>query len=263
MSYTEVKRALVVQLRVIHALMLRETKTRYGKHKLGYLWALFEPVLQVLVFVMIFTMGGHKTVSGMPLILFILTGVTPFLLFRNTMQQGLNAIDANRALLTFPQVKTFDLIVARALLEVATMIVVSVILLLAVAAMDMPVKIENPLLVIAALLLLALTGFGLGMTFASLTPLFPSINQIVQAVLGRPLFFTSGLFFTAEVIPQYGRDILLINPLLHMIEMLRSAFFYEFQSDYASPSYAVATTLVCVCTGLVMHRALHDKVLKI
>ncbi len=109
MSYTEIKNAVVIQARVIHALMLRETKTRYGKHKLGYLWALFEPVLQVMVFVILFTMGGHETVSGMPLVLFVLTGVTPFILFRNTMQQGLNAIDANRALLTFPQVKTFDL----------------------------------------------------------------------------------------------------------------------------------------------------------
>lgn len=262
MSYTDVKQALVVQFRVIHALMLRETKTRYGRHKLGYLWALFEPVLQVLVFVIMFTMGGHKTVSGMPLVLFILTGVTPFILFRNTMQQGMNAIDANRALLTFPQVKTFDLIVARALLEIATLIVVSVILLLGLAAMNISVKIENPLRVIAALMLLATTGFGLGMAFASLTPLFPSMNQIMQAVLGRPLFFTSGLFFTAEVIPEPGRDLLLLNPILHMIEMLRSAFFYEFHSDYARPGYAVMTALVCVCAGLVMHRALHNRVLK-
>jgi capsular polysaccharide transport system permease protein len=262
MSYIDIKHALIVQTRVIHALILRETKTRYGKHKLGYLWALFEPVLQIAVFVAMFTLGGHKKVSDMPIILFILTGVTPFMLFRNTLTQGLNAIDANRALLTFPQVKTFDLVAARGLLEIATMVVVSVILLLTVAAMDYPVRIENPLQVVFALILLAMTGFGLGMTFASLTPLFPSINQVVQAVLGRPLFFTSGLFFTAEVIPQYGRDILLLNPILHMIEMLRSAFFFEFNSSYASPSFAMSTALVCVCTGLVTHRALHNKVLK-
>jgi len=263
MSYTDVKQALIVQARVIHALMLRETKTRYGKHKLGYLWALFEPVLQILVFVVIFTIAGRQSISGMPIVLFMLTGFTPFLLFRNTMQQGLNAIDANRALLTFPQVKTIDLIVARALLEIATMTVVFVILLLGIVAMDIPVKIENPLMVVMTIMLMASTGFGLGMAFASLTPLFPSINQVVSAALGRPLFFTSGLFFTAEVIPQYGRDILLINPILHMIEMLRSAFFYEFHSDYADPAYAVATALVCVCAGLVMHRALQDRVLKV
>ena len=263
MSYTDVHNALAVQFRVIHALMLRETKTRYGKHKLGYLWALFEPVLQILVFVLIFTLAGRDSVSEMPLVLFLLTGLAPFLLFRNTMQQGLNAIDANRALLTFPQVKTFDLIVARGLLEIATMILVFVVLLFGVTAMGIPIKIENPLMVIAALMLLAATGFGLGMAFASLTPLFPSLNQIISTVLGRPLFFTSGLFFTVEVMPQNARDILLLNPLLHMIEMLRSAFFYEFQSEYAQSSYAAAAALVCVCTGLVMHQALQDRVLKV
>jgi len=66
------------------------------------------------------------------------------------------------------------------------------------------------------------------MIFGSLAPLYPSIRTITNPLLGRPLFFTSGIFFTAEMIPSEIRQYLLYNPLLHMIEIVRSAFFDYF-----------------------------------
>ena len=42
--------ALAVQGRVISALTLRETRSRYGNSKLGFFWALFEPAAHVAVF---------------------------------------------------------------------------------------------------------------------------------------------------------------------------------------------------------------------
>jgi hypothetical protein len=47
-----------------------------------------------------------------------------------------------------------------------------------------------------------------------------------------------------------------------MIEMLRSAFFIEFDSRYADPGYASGFAVSAVAFGLLMQRALNRKLLQ-
>ena len=53
-----------VQTRVIWALMLRETKTLFGKHKLGYMWALINAAFSIGIFWAIRDFGGFLAPHG-------------------------------------------------------------------------------------------------------------------------------------------------------------------------------------------------------
>ena len=141
------------------------------------------------------------------------------------------------------------------------MTVVFFILLASAHALGFDIRIEDPLTVLFALGCLAMTGFGLGAIFAALVPLVRSVQQIVPIAAGRPLFFTSGLFFTAEMLPKNIREILLLNPLFHMVEWLRSAFFIEFESQYSSVGYAFGTAIVVFALGMLTLRALRKRLL--
>ena len=253
--------AVEAQSRVVHALMLREVKSRFGRQKLGYLWAVLEPAAFVTIFAIMFAFGDALRVSGMPVVPFMITGFTPFLLFRSTMSQTIGAIETNRILLTFPQVTPTDLVFARALLEIATLTTVFIIILAGAYMLGFHFEVERPLEVMAAVGCLAATGLGLGACFAAITPFFRSTQMVVGMIAGRPLFFISGLFFTAEMMPSGVREILLLNPILHMIEWLRSAFFKEFESQYMNIEYAVGTALVTLCFGLLLLRGLRKKIL--
>ncbi len=259
--WTHMASAAATQARVVLALMLREIKSRFGRQKLGYIWAVLEPTAFIALFAILFSYAHQSAPSGMPVVPFMITGIAPFILFRSTMTQTMGAIETNRVLLTFPQIKLLDLVLARALLEIATLTVVFFLILAGAHALGYTIKIENPLRVLFALGCLAVTGFGLGAIVAALVPFARSTQQIVPIFAGRPLFFVSGLFFTAEMLPTGVREVLLLNPLLHMIEWLRSAFFVEFESAYASPAYALGAALVTTCLGLVMLRGLRKRIL--
>jgi tetratricopeptide (TPR) repeat protein len=47
------------QLRVVHALVIRETRTRFGDSRLGYGWALIEPILHILLLSTVFSLLMH------------------------------------------------------------------------------------------------------------------------------------------------------------------------------------------------------------
>ncbi len=251
--------AVLTQCRVIKALILRETISRYGEHKIGFLWALIEPMALVLGFVVFLTYSSAGTFDGMPVTLFMITGICAFFLFRNTMTQMQNAIAPNRSLLSFPQVTTFDVILARAILEVSVMLCVFMLLLFFARLYGEEIHVENPLGVMAALSLLIVLSIGIGYFLASISPIVPSVKQFATVVLGRPMFLTSGIFFTADSVPMPYRQWLLYNPVMHMIELTRSMFFREFESTHASWSYAFYWAIGALAFGLLVHQALQRR----
>ena len=59
------QRGLDSQLAVVNALILRETRTRFGRNRLGYLWAVIEPVLVTLTFYAVLKVSKRELPAGM------------------------------------------------------------------------------------------------------------------------------------------------------------------------------------------------------
>ena len=67
---------LKTQARVIHALIIRETRTRFGDARLGYGWALIEPILHITLLWVMFSLLMHGTPPiGTHFFLFYYTGL--------------------------------------------------------------------------------------------------------------------------------------------------------------------------------------------
>ena len=254
-------RSAGVQARVIHALVLREVNVKFARHRLGYLWAFVEPVAFVAAFALILSVGGRSLPAGMPAVPFLITGIIPFFLFRDVATATLRGGSANKALLVYPQVTAFDVMLARLLLETATAIVVLSALLVAILGLGIDVRLERPVEAFGWLIAMGLAGFGFGAACGALEPLFPVVERIVPAVVLRPLFWISGVFFTSGMLPPDLRDLALINPLLHIIELMRSAFFHEFENQHASYPYAFFSLLIALFLAALLHRALRRHIL--
>ncbi len=250
-----------VQARVIHALVLREVNVKFARQRLGYLWAFVEPVAFIAAFALILSVGGRSLPAGMPAVPFLITGIIPFFLFRDVVTATLRGVSANKALLVYPQVTAFDVMIARFLLETATAIIVFVVLLAALMAFGTDIRIERPVEAFGWLIAMGLAGFGFGAACGALEPIFPAVERIVPAVILRPLFWISGVFFTSGMLPPDLRDVALINPLLQIIELLRSAFFHEFENQHASYLYAIFALLGALFLAALLHRALRRHIL--
>lgn len=249
---------LKVQCRVIWALMLREVKTRYGKSKLGYIWALLEPAIMVGVFWTIFSIRGRE-LHGMSVPIFLLTGAIPWLMFSHIAMRGISAVEGNKALLTYPQVTPLDLILARSLLEAATLSFSFLCLLGLVALAGFPAHINDLGPVLAAFGTLVLLAFGLSTVLASLSRYLPSLEKALGVVM-RALFFTSGIFFVVGFFPLWVQDILLFNPVLHVTETIRGGFFAQYTPTRATLAYPLSWAMPLIVVGLLLERHTRRKI---
>ena len=118
-------RALQVQSNVVGALVLREVKTRFGDSGIGWIWLLFEPLAQCLVYVLLYEFVRTRVspIRGVDVAEFMLSGIVPWLFYMRSSMQVMHAIETNRPLLVYPQVTPLDIAIARTILEALIMYV--------------------------------------------------------------------------------------------------------------------------------------------
>jgi capsular polysaccharide transport system permease protein len=251
-------RGLAVQTEIVHAILLRETRTRFGAHQLGYLWAFIEPLLWIGTFYGLFWLAGRTPPPGMDLVSFLTTGIVPFLLFRETTKRVLVAISANKALLFYPQVRPLDLVLARSMLELGTFLGVFVVLLGGVALSRGQLEIENPLLVLLGLTTAGLLGATFGLFLCALSVYSTVVERLVGPLL-RPFFWVSGVFFTANDLPSQVRGLLMWNPVLHAVELVRDGAFAGYTARYADMKFPFFVILCLAFVGLTLERVARAK----
>ncbi len=248
-------KSLQIQSRVIHALILRETRTRFGRTKVGYLWALFEPISYILVLVTIFSVIGRGSPVGNAddLPLFFLTGLIPWFMFLHSSSKTMHAINGNKVLLTYPQVTPFDVLISRAILEKVTLYIVFILVLPLFSYFGYSHKIESYLGLLSALSAMWILGTGVGFLSATIMLYIPSFDQTYNAIQ-RPFFFVSGIFFTAESLPLPLQELIVFNPMLHGVEWFRSAFFNNYDSQLVDKQYLLTSGFIMLTIGLSVQR---------
>jgi capsular polysaccharide transport system permease protein len=247
-------RALGVQGRVINALILRELRTRFWKSRLGYLWAVVEPVSHIATWFLIMTVvSANPFADQTQRILLLTTGLVPYLAFRNVAGFIEPAISANQALLNFPIVRHLDLMIARFLLEAATMSVVNVIVISGIVFFGFGGWPADPVAAAIAFVYALLLGMGFGMCNAVLTILSHMYKQALD-VVSRLLYFVSGVMYSVEIMPDDIKRWLVWNPVLHVVELFRKAYFPLYNAPFVSPSYILLWAAALGLTGVVAAR---------
>lgn len=243
-----------IQKSVVFALFLRELKTRFGSYKFGYFWLLLEPMAHVVVMSLIFSFVPDRSLFGIDFPVFIVTGIVPFLMFKNIALRVMDGVEANRALFAYRQIKPMDTFTARTLLDAFLAVAVSALILIGMAWFGLDVPFRDPFSLIFLMAILVLMGLGLGMILCVMTHYLPEARTLVRIAF-LPLYFMSGVIFPIAKVPQEYLPILLWNPLVHVIELMRGAFFNQYHVvAEISPLFMVMTTLALLFFGLAWYR---------
>lgn len=245
--------ALALQIRVIVALIVRETRATYGTSQLGYLWEIITPAAGTAVLVTIFTAVGRQPPFGESFALFFATGLLTLYLFRKLGSSLMAVYDANKALMTYPPIKGMDVLYARFLLIAATQLMIMIVFYSGLGYMGLAGLPVYPEKLIAAFAVTCLLGFGFGATNAVLLSYFESWRHVV-AILTRPLMFISAIFYVPSYMPPEIVDWLKWNPVLHCIEWMRNGYYANYDSRVLDQTYVLTVAVILTLIGLLGER---------
>lgn len=246
--------SLQVTRSVWKALLLRESLTRLFSSRGAWFWLLAEPIFHVAFMMVIFSVVKIRHIGGFETAAWVMTGLLSFLAFRRTAQQAMNAVNVNKALFTYRQVKPIDTVVTRAILEGVLVAVVSGTLILTSAFFGLDTIPDDPLSVLSVFVAMWILGLGFSLVASVAIELVPEVGRLLAFVM-TPLYFASGVIFPVASVPPPYRDWLMLNPLLHGVEFARKSYAEHYHAvPDASLSYIYWFALVLLFLGLALHR---------
>lgn len=246
--------------RVIAALVIRSSVTRFGESRIGYLWTLAEPAIYVGIFLSMHSFVRAALPFGDSAMLFFLTGIIGFRMTNLIARKSANGLSHNQAMLTYPLVKPLDTIVAAFILEVIIwMIVCTLFIFFMYVGLDRKI-IVYPLEFGAAILAIAYFAFALAVfnaVFGTLVPLWDKMLSYANL----PLMLASGVVFVPATLPPSVLAIISWNPFLHGVEWFRSATYLDYNS-ILDKSYLLSVSTGLLVAGLTLERVYRNKLLE-
>ena len=112
---------------------------------------------------------------------------------------------------------------------------------------------QDLLALIAASLLLIILGFGIALCMSSVLLYWQDATKMLAMIM-TPMFFISGIFFCATMIPAKYWFLFTWNPVFHAIELSRDAFFVSYTTPVGSWGYLAFVSLSFVTLGLMLYR---------
>jgi len=246
--------SLTLQVQIVQALAYREQRERILKSPFGAAGLLVEPLLLMAPFLLLrVLLQAHGSHLMNPL-LQLACGFVLFFLFSRIALAALSGVSGrDRALLGLRRVKPLDLLLARGLVEVQIYGTCLILVIAAFSTYQWQISLANPGAAVGIFLLVALNALGIGLSALVIGHRLPTVRFLAQLILQRLLFWTSGLFFSVALMPDYLRPWLLWNPLLHGIELMRQAIAPAYPIPGISLPYLLAWSLGSVGVSMLIY----------
>jgi ABC-type polysaccharide/polyol phosphate export permease len=242
---------------LIVTLAERDLRVRYKQAFLGFAWALFTPVMLMLVFTLVFTKFAKVATGGVPYPLFAFVGLIPWTFFSNSVTGGGQSLVGNLTIVNkiycprevFP-IGTIVVALVDALMSIVVLVVLFVIEGFAPKVQTLYFPVFLP----------ALFAFTIGITLA-ISCLLVYMRDLRHAL---PMLVQLGLFATPVA---YGINVLVhstagvllysaLNPLAPVIDGLRRTILLGENPDWTALGVGTASAMLCLAGGFWLFKRL-------
>jgi lipopolysaccharide transport system permease protein len=229
-------------------LTMRDLRVRYKQAAMGFVWAIFMPM--VAVFAGILIKKAMSVVSHRPLevagLISISVKVLPWTFFISSVRFSVQALVGNSTLVTkiyFPRAVLVLSAILACLFDFAIALLVMIVL---VTVLGVGVSTQLVWLPVLFLLLMLYT-FGVGLILASANLFYRDVKYVVEIILMFGIFFTP-VFYEASAFGQW-KPIMLLNPLGSILEELNQTVVYHQAPDPLWMSYAIFMSVAVFILG--------------
>lgn len=232
---------------------MREIITRFGRHNLGFLWMILEPMLFTLGIATLWTLVKVTHGTNLPIAAFALTGYSSILLWRNCSNRVIKSIEPNLSLLYHRNVKVIDVFSARLVLEIAGATMSFSILTIVFSSIGIMQWPKDILTVIYAWFLLIWFAISLSLIVGAAAERSELVDRVWH-IITYLLFPLSGAAFMVDWFPKVIQDYLYWIPMVHGTEMIRHGYFGDTVKTYEDPVYFALVNTLLLLFGLALTR---------
>ena len=230
---------------MIFSLVRRDLAGRYKKSVLGFFWTLLDPLLQLIVYTLVFTYILPMGIDNFYIHLFV--ALVPWNFFSACLAGGASAILGQQDMVKkiyFPrEVLPIAFVTSQFVNMIFSFIVVIFIVIASGIGINPVAILWLPLVMIIEYIL------GLGVTlFTSAVTVYLRDMQMILNVLSMALMYASPVIYSLEMVPQSIFKYYMLNPMSSVIKAYRDILYFKQIPD--AKNLAVAFILSLIVLGI-------------
>ncbi len=230
-------------------LTFRDIRIRYKQAAMGFLWAIFMPIMAVLSGILV--KKAMSVISNQPLdlkgIISISVKILPWTFFVSAIKFSVQSLVGNSNLVTkiyFPKaVLPLSSILACLFDFTIACLALSVFLIIAHVGISIYI-----LLLPLILFFLILFTAGLGLFLAAANLFYRDVKYVVEIILMFGIFFTP-VFYDASTFGKW-KNLMLLNPVGSILESISSVIVWHRMPDVIWLSYAGIVSILMFIIGI-------------
>jgi lipopolysaccharide transport system permease protein len=227
-------------------LVWRDIKVLYAQTILGFLWALLQPLVQIIIFTFIFGKVAKLPTEGMPYVVFSTVAVIPWTYISQAMSASSQSLVSGQNMLGkvyFPRLIFPITPVLAKLVDFS----LSLLIVLGVLVYYRVAPTWNLILLPVFILLMVSVATGVGLWFSAMAIRFRDVKLAMPFAI-RMLMYTAPIVYSASSIPGTYRTFYSFNPIVSVIEGFRACLLgTPFAWQYILPG--MITALVILVSG--------------
>lgn len=231
---------------LFYFLVWRDIKVLYAQTILGFSWAILQPLVQILIFTIVFGKVAKVPTEGIPYVLFSSVAIIPWTYMSQAMTQSSQSLITNQNMLGkiyFPRLMFPATPVLARLIDFG----ISMLVILFLSFYYRVLPTWNLLLFPLFTLLMVATAFGVGLWLSAMAIRFRDIKHGMPFAL-RMLMYSAPIVYSASSLPENYRLLYSLNPIVGIIEGFRACFLGTvIPWPYIWPG--IITSMILLVTG--------------
>jgi len=245
---------LIRHRELIWALALKELRIRYKRSLLGFLWALLNPALLMIILTIVF--GSLMRFSIHHYAIFLLSMLLPWTFFAQSLAYSVESVVGNAQLLKKIRVPKFVFPLAAVIANIINFFLSLIPLALLIVLLRFPLH-WTWLYLPVPMLGLFLFTLGASFFFAAANVFYRDVSHIIQIILSA-WFYVSPIIYSLDFIPAKHRWLFRLNPMLYVLNGFRLSIYYGLLPSPQSVFMSVACGLVALMIGFAVFRRYED-----
>ena len=206
---------------LFYFLVWRDIKVMYAQTILGFMWAILQPAIQIVIFTIVFGKVAKVYTDGIPYILFSSVAIIPWTYMSQAMAQSSESLVKDQAMLGkiyFPRLIFPMTSVLARLVDFGISMLIIIVVALYYHVLPTWQLVFFPLFV----LLMMAISLGIGMWLSALAIRYRDVKHSMRFLI-RMLMYSAPIVYSASSIPDKYRLLYSLNPIVAVIEGIRAS----------------------------------------
>jgi lipopolysaccharide transport system permease protein len=225
----------------------RDLKVRYRQTFIGVAWAVFQPLITMVVFSVFFGYLVKMPSDGIPYPVFVYVGLLLWQFFSGSLTAIANCLVGNRAIITKVYFPRLILPISATMTKFVDFVIASAVLVVLMVYYGYVPRLSGLLILPLLLLITFMAALGIGLFLAALNVKYRDVGYVL------PFFIQLTLFLSPVIYPASLTGIwswfLAMNPMTGVIKAARSALFGDFPQNWPQLGISAAACAFALIIG--------------